>query len=248
MRRLFILAAVLVVLAGCRADVAVDVTVEPDGSGTVTVTVDVDAEVVAQTVDLPTQLRTADLEAAGWTVAEPEPLDGGGMRLTATKEVPSAEQFGAVLAEIHPDLFPTGELEVRRTFGTTRYLWTSTIDRTVTVDVFGDESVAPLLDGFLFGVAPEELVTRAGGPLEDAVTVAMTVTLPDGTMVASEAAPLGAESPDELRRSMTIVDDEAIEERDREERLRSAVPLVVAIGAVIWAAVAGGLWWWRRRH
>jgi hypothetical protein len=236
------------VLAGCRADVVVDVAIEPDGSGTVTVTVDVDADVVAQIVDLPTQLRTADLEAAGWTVAEPVPLEGGGMRFTASKDVPSAEQFGAVLAEIHPALFPAGELELRRTFGTSRYLWSSTLDRTITVDAFGDESIAPLLDGFLFGVAPEELVNRAGGPLEDAVTVAMTVTLPDGTTVASEAAPLGADAPDELRGTTEIVDEEAIDERDREERLRAAVPLVVAIGAILWAAVAAGLWWWRRRR
>jgi hypothetical protein len=224
------------------------VTVEADGSGTVAVTVDVDAEVVAQIVDLPGRLRTDDLAAAGWTVAEPEPLEGGGLRFSATKDVPSAEQFGAVLAEVHPALFPASELELRRTFGTSRYLWTSTIDRTITVDAFGDESVAPLLDGFLFGVAPDELVNRAGGPLEDAVTVAMTVTLPDGTTVASEAAPLGADAPDELRRTTVIVDDEAIDERDREERLRSAVPLVVAVAAIWWAAIAAGLWWWRRRR
>jgi len=248
MSRLVLLLAALVIVAGCRADVAVDVTVEPDGSGTVTVTADVDADVVAQIVDLPAQLRTGDLVAAGWTVAEPQTLEGGGMRFRATKEVPSAEQFGAVLAEVHPALFPAGELDLRRTFGTSRYLWSSTIDRTITVDAFGDESIAPLLDGFLFGVAPEELVNRAGGPLEDAVTVAMTVTLPDGTTVASEAAPLGADAPEELRRSTTIVDDEAIEERDREERLRGAVPLVVAVGAIFWAAIAGGLWWWRRRR
>jgi hypothetical protein len=76
----------------------------------------------------------------------------------------------------------------------------------------------------------------------------MTVTLPDGTTVASEAAPLGADGPEELRRTAEIVDDEAIEERDREERLRGAVPLVVGIGALLWAAVAAGLWWWRRRR
>jgi hypothetical protein len=242
------LVAAVVVVAGCRADVAVDVTIEPDGSGTVTVTVDVDADVVAQIVDLPAQLRTGDLEAAGWTVAEPAPLEGGGLRFSASKDVPSAEQFGAVLAEIHPALFPAAELDLRRTFGTSRYLWSSTLDRTITVDAFGDQSIAPLLDGFLFGVAPEELVARAGGPLEDVVTVAMTVTLPDGTTVASEAAPLGADAAEELRRTTEIVDEEAIEERDREERLRATVPLVVAIGALIWAAVAGGLWWWRRRR
>jgi hypothetical protein len=76
----------------------------------------------------------------------------------------------------------------------------------------------------------------------------MTVTLPDGTTVASETATLGADAPEELRGTTEIVDEEAIEERDREERLRAAVPLVVAIGAILWAAVAGGLWWWRRRR
>jgi hypothetical protein len=235
-------------ITGCRADVAVDVTVDRDGSGTVEVTIVVDSDVVAQIADLPGQLRTDDLAAAGWALTNPVRLSDGGMRLTASKEVPSADQFGEVLAEIHPDLFPQAELDVRRSFGTTRYVWSSALDRTVGFDVFGDPEVASLLGGEAFGVPVEELEARTGGPLEDAVNVSFTVTMPDGTTTTFDGGPLGADEVDEIGSTATVVDRAAVAEHDRAEDLRRAVALWAAAAGVWMIVVAGAAWLWLRRH
>ena len=239
-----------VFVAGCRADVGVDVVVAEDGSGTVTVTVGVDEAVVSEVNELALQLRTDDLVSAGWQVAEPVEGPDGGLVLQATKEVPSAEQFGAVLAEIHPVLFPAAELDLRRSFASTRYVWSSTVDRTVGFETFGDPEVADLLGGLLFGVPLDVLAGRAGGPLEEAVTVSFTLTMPDGTTTTVDASTLGAPETDEVSATAVVVDTEARAERDRAEDLRHSFALMsAAVGAWI-LAVAGAVWLvlWRRRR
>ena len=85
MKRLLLLAAVLLTAAGCRVEVTVGVDVEPDGSGEVRVEVVVDRDVTDR-IDLATGLRTEDLARAGWVVAGPTPIDNGRTKVTATKE------------------------------------------------------------------------------------------------------------------------------------------------------------------
>ena len=238
-----------VALAGCRADVGVDVVVAEDGSGTVTVTVEVDQAVVDQVNELELQVRTDDLVAAGWQVAEPVDGPDGGLVLQATKEVPSAGQFGPVLAEIHPLLFPSAELDMRRSFASTRYLWTSTLDRTVSFEAFGDPEVADLLGGFLFGVPLDVLAGRAGGPLDEAVTVSFSLSMPDGTTTPVDAATLGAAEADQVSASALVVDAQARSERERADYLRQYFALMAAaVGA--WLVVVAGVVWFllRRRH
>ena len=247
MRWLLISVAVVALVAGCRADVAVTVDVAPDGSGTVAVTVDFDADVVAHVSDLRSQLRLDDVEAAGWVVDEPVELDGGGLRVRATRPVADAAGFASALAEVHPALFPDTELELRRTFATTRYLWRSTVDRSLGVEAFGDPGLTAVLGGELFGLPLDVLTERAGGPLEEMVTVDVAVQLPGGAARSLGAAPLGT-SADELRLTDSVADRAALDERSRSERLRNAVPLVLAIGAVWWVVLVGAVWLWRRRR
>ena len=59
------------VLAACRAEAAVDVTVRADGSGKVTVAVGLDDEAVERVGDLDKELHSEDLVAAGWVVSKP---------------------------------------------------------------------------------------------------------------------------------------------------------------------------------
>lgn len=241
------MAVVVVVAAGCRADVVVTVDVADDGSGEVTVVADFDAEVVAQVSDLRSQLRLDDLEAAGWSVSEPEQLEGGGLRVQVSRPVDDAAGFATALSEIHPELFPDTELELRTGFGTTRYLWRSTVDRSIGVDAFGDPEVAEVLGGELFGVPVDVLAERAGGPVEEMVSVDLVVRLPGGAERTLGAGQLGTAAA-ELRLTDSLIDEEAVDERSRAERLGNSVPLVVAIAGVWWVVLVGGVWLWRRRR
>jgi hypothetical protein len=103
--------AVLIVallLAGCRVDVTVDVTMSQNGSGTVTVTVDADDQVVADAPGLAADLRLADLEAAGWTTEGPVGTEDGGLSLTLERHFDTPAQATAIIASLNG---PNGPFE-----------------------------------------------------------------------------------------------------------------------------------------
>ena len=112
MRRLVVvLLGALVLLTGCRLDVAVEVAVRPDGSGEVAVTVVADAALLARAPGALDDLRLDDARAAGWAVDGPVAVDGGGVRVELRKPFGTLEQAAAVLAEVGP---PLGRFEFRR--------------------------------------------------------------------------------------------------------------------------------------
>ena len=63
----------LLVLAGCKVDADITVTMKPDGSGTIDTFITLDAEAVARVEVAGRTLDTAfpldDLKAAGWTIS-----------------------------------------------------------------------------------------------------------------------------------------------------------------------------------
>src|SRR5690606_20288209 len=98
--RLLVLLLVVLVCAGaCQADVTVAVDADEDGSGTVGVEVVLDAEAVERLGGVES-VETADLVDAGWTVDEPSALDGGAVRLTASKTFADPAELAVVLGEI----------------------------------------------------------------------------------------------------------------------------------------------------
>jgi hypothetical protein len=129
--RLGALVLLVLVLAGCRVDSTVRVDVADDGSGTVTVEVVLDQEAADRIPDLAEQLRVRDLRRTGWEVVGPEPAEGGGVVITATKAFFEPEQLATVLDEIGGNRGPILEpsLSRERTFGTTTYEFTGTLDR-----------------------------------------------------------------------------------------------------------------------
>jgi hypothetical protein len=139
------LAAVLA-LAGCRVDVDVELTIGADGTGELDVTATADAEVVQQAPGLAEDLRFDDAEAAGWTVAGPDPTDDGGLTVTLRHPVTSPEEATNLLASLGPPL----------------------VDPRLTRAVEGDE-VAWTLDGRLTlpngfdSFADAELLAAVGG-------------------------------------------------------------------------------------
>lgn len=87
-RRVWVLVLVsAVLLAGCKVNARVDVTLRPDGTGTVTARIALDAGAVRRLtthVPLAQAVPLADVRAAGWTVSKWSPVIGGGDAITLT--------------------------------------------------------------------------------------------------------------------------------------------------------------------
>ena len=62
--------AACVVLASCRVESRIALTVEPNGSGTVSVAVTADKDIVDKVPGLAADVRVDDLKKAGWTVKD----------------------------------------------------------------------------------------------------------------------------------------------------------------------------------
>ncbi len=87
-------------LGACQATVRVDVSTNRNGSGTVTVTGTLDRDAARAMPDLAQELRTADLQQAGWRIVGPSPAPGGGTTVSASKSFRSAAEANAILAEL----------------------------------------------------------------------------------------------------------------------------------------------------
>jgi hypothetical protein len=78
----------VVLLAGCKVDARVDVTLQPDGTGTVAARIALDAGAVRRLTShdgpLARAVPLADVRAAGWTVSKWTTIAGGGEAITLT--------------------------------------------------------------------------------------------------------------------------------------------------------------------
>jgi hypothetical protein len=94
--------AALVLLAGCRLDVDVGMTMNADGTGEIVVTATVDADVVAQAPNLADALMLPDAQEAGWTVEGPTATDDGGLTITLRHTFADAIEATNLLRSIGP--------------------------------------------------------------------------------------------------------------------------------------------------
>ncbi len=181
-RRLLVaLVALLVaVLVACEVQVDVDVAVEDDGSGSVVVGVGLDAEAMARIPDLSQQLRTADLEAAGWLVDPPAPDAEGITWVRVSKPFDDAEEADAILDELTGPDGPLGDLHLERTdgFATSSWALTGSVDLTGGVEGFIDQSIADLLGGDADGGQVERIEAELSRPAEEMVQLRLTADLP----------------------------------------------------------------------
>ncbi len=174
------------VLAACRVDVTVDVTMRENGSGQVAVIVVADAAVVDQAPGLADDVRTADLVAAGWQVDGPRATATGGLTLTLTHPFDTPEQATALLSTLNG---PTGPLQA------------ISLQRTATLhEITYQVSGTGRLDGGLAAFTDTDLVAAVGGvpytgelaaagvAPTDAVGVVLRVSLPG--VVQDDTAPV----------------------------------------------------------
>jgi len=104
MRRVVLLLACALALAGCKVDTTLSIEVREDGSGTVSVRVALDADAVGEAeaggATLEDRVRLDDLEAAGWTSTGWQRRDDGSARLRVSKEFGDAADLAGVITEL----------------------------------------------------------------------------------------------------------------------------------------------------
>lgn len=153
----------LLLLAGCRVDVSVEVEADIAGRGVVRATVRLDREAVEQVPDLAGQLRTDDLAAAGWAVDGPAPAAGGAMVVRLSKPFDSAAEATRTLGELGPP-FRSLRLTAGPGLWRTRTRLRGAIDLSGGLGVFGDEVLEQRLGGAGLGLDPAAVERDLGRP------------------------------------------------------------------------------------
>jgi hypothetical protein len=111
------LALAVVVLSGCRVDLATSVTVAQNGSGTISVVVAADADAVRNAPELATSLNVDDLRAAGWTVDVQDPAANGGLSVVAARTFATVDEASLFLTQLSGDNGPLRNIALTRTGG-----------------------------------------------------------------------------------------------------------------------------------
>lgn len=161
-------------LSACQAEAVVDLDVEASGAGTATVEVTVDEEADSALGGFAERLRVTDLERAGWDIEQGSTTSGSSV--TATKRVPSADQWQAVLDEIAgPGVFNDVEVTATNEFANARQQVSFTLDLSEGWGLFSDADVAAALDGEPFGAPIEDLTD--GRSIDDIVALTIDATV-----------------------------------------------------------------------
>lgn len=194
MPRSLLLAIVgLVVLAGCRLDVAVDVTMEADGTGVVTVDALADADLASKVPTIEADLRLDDAAANGWVVEGPTRQDDGSLAIRLTHEFHSADELASVLNSIGP---PFGNMRAARTPAPTTPdgepgATTNAIDGVLQLpngyESFADAALLEAVGGQPFA----DEITASGLQPAQAMSFTFRVTLPGDVVSSSTGTEVG---------------------------------------------------------
>ncbi len=186
LRRLLalLLLVVVLVVSGCRADVAVGIDVKPDGSGSVRVEVTVDKDVTDQ-VNLASALEVDDLRQAGWTVSAPRTGPGGMTTVTATMGFSDPAGAAQAMDQISGPDGPFQHFRITRSasFLTNRTSFRGTVDFTHGVQGFSDPALTDALGGV------KALEQQLNGPLDNAIHIQVSVRLPGSVSSNAPAGP-----------------------------------------------------------
>jgi hypothetical protein len=174
----------VVLVAGCKVDARVDITLRADGSGTVTARITLDADAVRRlTPDEPLAkaVPLGDVRAAEWNVSAWTPAARGGYRITLTRDFTSAADLSARIQDLVGTTGVLTDPAITHTRG-----WFSATDKIgVTVDLrhlsTGIRSDAQLKKRLTAaGLDVNALDRQLQAQLRDALTVSVTVHAPGG--------------------------------------------------------------------
>ena len=228
--------ALLALVASCQVEADTTITIRSDGSGQVVQAVGLDDAAMARIGDLDQQLALDDLEAAGWTVSEPERGDDGLTWVSATKEVADTTELALAVSEL------TGREGMLRdvatgqsdTFLDRTTEFEATVDLSRGAAVFTDPGLAAV-PGDPYQALLASIQAEEGVPLAEMVDVTVTVHLPGG--VTETVSPtLGDPTP------------VALSARSEESKLAErGVQALVAL-VVLGTGLVGWLAWARHRR
>lgn len=210
--------ALALLASACRAEVAVDLDVEPDGSGKLTVGVGLDRAAVAEIGDLEEDLAVDDLRQAGWDVSRRE--EGELTWVRAARSFSDPEEAEDALAQLGP-AFRELSLSFHREFLRTRTTLSGVADLTAGLASFADPDLAAAAD-------LPEIQRRFGEAAAEAAQLEIRADLP-GKVTANPAA-LGAGPTWRVRLGERV-------ELHAEGDLRRLGPLVAAALSLVAAVV-----------
>jgi len=160
----------------CRVDVAVKVAMDAQGAGTVTVTIVADKELLDRAPGIASDLRTEDVQAAGWKLAGPTATPEGGLELELTQSFTSPAQANAILAELNGPNGPFVGITLGRSKvgDTTSYTLNGLLQVTGGFEAFSDADLTAAVGATPYAAQ----VAQAGMQPADVVGVTFTATLP----------------------------------------------------------------------
>ena len=188
-----VLAAIVLLVGGCRLSADVLVRVDPDGSGEVTVTLVLDRE-AAERLGPADQLDVEDLELRGWRVDAPV-IGDDGLTVVARRPFAAPEDLAPLLEDITGPDGPLGDVQLRVESSQlgTEYQLAGALTSTGDPAVVSDPELTALLGGLPLGRTPEELAA-VGADRPDAATLTLRVVLP-GADEAQWSVPLTGGQP-----------------------------------------------------
>jgi hypothetical protein len=175
----------LVLLAGCKVDARVDVTLRADGSGTVAAKVTLDAEAVKRITTggpLEVAVPLADLRGAGWRISAWKIVSSGDASVTLSHAFVGQTGLARLLADLTG---PNGALRDPRITRTREWFGGSdkiavTVDlRDISAGVRSDAELSKRLQAA--GLDVNTLDAQLGSELRDALQVTVAVHAPDGS-------------------------------------------------------------------
>jgi len=189
-----LLALAGVLLAGCKVQANVDVTLHRDGSGVVSTTMTLDRDAVVRaggtTSSLSSALPISDLRTAGWTISPWKTAVDGSATITVAHTFTDVQDLARRLQDLTG---PNGILRdphISRDRG-----WLSSRDTLSLVVDMKSPSPAVLNDSALVarlkaaGVDPNALNAELAAQLRTSLDLTVTVHLPNGHSKSYEAAP-----------------------------------------------------------
>ena len=238
--------AVLLLAAGCRVDLVVDIDISHDGAGSVTVEVIFDEEVMRWVPDLGELIVIDGL--VGWNIRQfdEETPAGERLRVVAAKRFSSPGELAEVLAEIDRPADGSAGLFRSATFVGSRDGARVLYDLTVTVGLdrpvsgLVNPATADALEGELFGLPIGEIEERAGAPLDELVTLVVRAAVPQGagSLPAEGVLRLNQGGVRELRVFGELLDAEIVAADAEAERLAERASRGTRIAVIWWVVLA----------
>lgn len=236
--RVALLLLVGVLLTACQVDTVLEVAVNDDGSGTVTVEVGLDAEAYERIPNLAEQLRTEDLEEAGWTVTGPDTEDGITWFRASKPFADPAEGVSVVQEVAGPDgVLKQVELSRTKAIGATDYEFSAVADFADGLESFSDDQITELL-GDPFGGNVAAIEQGTGVPATGQMTFTVRTDLPGSAPQTFSLDPTDVE-----RQPVTATSTDP----NWPARLLALAAVILLLGAVTTAIVVGARSRRRRR-